>query len=278
MEDLIPENSKYISNFEDFKNFYNDIIAYDDTDYSSARKVLDILDGDNIESRIKYFEEIFINEINEREKEEKFIYEKVGIKNIKSSLTYIKNNYEEKLSEENKNIINYIYDKLSGDSYDINDLNKTVKLIVRAIWSDQITDIHSFNPNEDYYFICSNNQFIDPKYQTILITKKELERVDDYEDYQIGFICGYNDNILYITENDDIMTVDEDDMSNLKTPKQLEQEFINFKVCNRIALNGYITKIEAVYLINDGNIDKYLNALKLANTYKLPLIELKKNN
>ena len=25
-----------------------------------------------------------------------------------------------------------------------------------------------------------------------------LDRVDDYSDYQIGFICGYNDNILYV--------------------------------------------------------------------------------
>ena len=100
--------------------------------------------------------------------------------------------------------------------------------------------------------------------------------MDDYEDYQIGFICGYNDNILYMTENDDIMTVDNDDMSNLKTPLQLEQEFINFRICNRIALDGYITKIEAVYLIDDGNMDKYIKAVELANMYNLPLIKFKK--
>ena len=95
----------------------------------------------------------------------------------------------------------------------------------------------------------------------------------------IGFICGYNDNILYITENDDIMSVEDyDDMSNLKTPLQLEQEFMNFKVCNRIALNGFKTKVEAVYYINDGNMDKYMKAIELANMYKLPLIELKKDN
>ena len=105
-----------------------------------------------------------------------------------------------------------------------------------------------------------------------------LNRVTDYLNYQIGFICDYNDNILYITENEDIMSVNHEDMSNLKSPKQIEQEFINFKVCNRLALNGYITKIKAVYLINDGNMSKYKKAVELANQYKLPLIVLKKDN
>ena len=73
------------------------------------------------------------------------------------------------------------------------------------------------------------------------------------------------------------MTVDSDDMSDLKTPLQLEEEFINFKICNRIALNGYQTKITAVYIINDGDKNKYTKAIELANMYKLPLIELYKD-
>ena len=76
------------------------------------------------------------------------------------------------------------------------------------------------------------------------------------------------------------MSVSNEDLSNLKTPLQLEEEFISFKVCNRIALDGYRTKIQAVYLIDDGNSIKYDKALELANMYKLPLIILdkKKNN
>ena len=31
-------------------------------------------------------------------------------------------------------------------------------------------------------------------------------------------------------------------------------------------------------VINDGNIDKYMKAIELANLYNLPLIELKKDN
>ena len=278
LEDLIPESSKYTEDLNEFKTFYNKIIAYDDTSYEVAKQTFDILNGDVLTNRIKNLEEIFIKDREDTKREEKFIYEKVGIKNLKISLQYININYLNKLNEENKNIINYIEEKLKEESYDIEELNKALKLVVRSIWKEQITDVHSFNPNDDYYFICSNNQFIDPKYETILITKKEIERVDNYENYQIGFICSYNNNILYITENDDIMSVDKDDMSNLKTPLQLEQEFINFKICNRIALNGYITNVEAVYFIDDGNMDKYITAVELANTYKLPLIKLKKNN
>ena len=141
-----------------------------------------------------------------------------------------------------------------------------------------MTDVFSYDPGNDFCFICTNNQFIDEKYQAILITKQMLERVENYSDYQIGFICNFNDNILYVTESEDIMLADNNDMSNLKTPKQIEQEFLNFKIRNRIALNGYITSISAVYFINDGDYIKYRKAVELANQYKLPLLILKKDN
>jgi len=280
LEDIMPDRSKHIVEFEEFKDFCNKIIAYDDTSYDNAKQTYEILSDElRFKAYIANFEELFIQEIINKQKEEEFIYEKVGSKNLKKSLDYITANYMCVLSEESKNIIEYIFNKMKEPGYDLNELNKALGLIVRNIWKETITDVYKFNPKEDYYFICSNNQFVDPRQQTILITKKEINRVDDYENYQIGFICGYNDNILYITENEDIMSVEDyDDMSNLKTPLQLEQEFMNFKVCNRIALNGFKTKVQAVYYINDGNIDKYMKAIELANMYKLPLIELKKDN
>lgn len=279
LEDLMPENSKHIEEFENFKDFCNKLIAYDDTSYDNTKQTYEILSDElRFKAHITNFEELFVQEIIDKQKEQEFIYTKVGIKNLRKSLDYITANYMDKLDEECKNIIGYIFDKLNGGNYDLSELNKALGLVVRGIWNTTITDVYKFNPNEDYSFICANNQFIDAKYQTILITKKEINRVEDYEDYQIGFICGYNDNIMYITENEDIMSVtDNDDMSNLKTPLQLEQEFMNFKVCNRIALNGFKTKIEAVYYINDGDMDKYMKAIELANSYKLPLIELKKD-
>jgi len=279
LEDIIPENSKYIQEFEDFKQFYNKLYAYDDTSYNNAKQTFEILDDElRFKSQVSNFEELFIQEIIDKQKEEEFIYEKVGIKNLNNTLNYITVNYMDIIDETDKDIISYIFDELSSGNYNIDELYKYLESVVKKIWKYTVTDVYKFNPKEDYYFICSNNQFIDEKYQTILITKKEIDRVNDYEDYQIGFICNYNDNIMYITENDDIMSVSNNDMSNLKTPLQIEQEFINFKVCNRIALNGFKTKIEAVYYINDGNIDKYMKAIELANMYKLPLIELKKDS
>lgn len=279
LEEIIPENSKYLKEFQEFQNFCNKIIAYDDTNYEIVKQTFEILsDKLKFKNYISNFEEMFIQEIIDRQKEERFIFEKIGIKNLKTSLNYITANYMDKLSKEAKEIVQYIYDKIKKENYKLEELYNRLNLIVRDIWKESITDVYKFDPEKDYCFICSNNQFIDEKYETIIITKNMINRVDDYHDYQIGFICNYNDNIMYITENEDIMTVENiDDMSKLKTPIQLEQEFINFKICNRIALNGYQTKIEAVYYINDGNIEKYIKAIELANMYNIPLIVLKKD-
>lgn len=277
LEDIMPKNSKYIKEFENFKDFSNKLIAYDDESYENARQTYEILsDEQRFKEYVNNFEELFVQEIIDNQKEESFIYEKVGIKNLKNSLNYIAANYMDMLDDESKKIIQDVFDKLDNEIYDLKQLNQQLKIVVNKIWNQSITNIYEFDPSHDYCFICSNNQFIDEKFETILITRKEIDRVDNYEDYQIGFICNYDDNILFITENNDISTVGGDDMSNLKTPLQLEQEFINFRVCNRIALNGYKTKIEAVYYINDGNVENYLKAVELANLYKLPLIELKK--
>lgn len=277
LEDLMPEKSIYYKEFNEFKDYFNNLIAYDDTNYLDVNNVYNELCNNKIKSLINYFEESFIKEIENNKKEEEFVYEKYGIKNIKNSLDYVSSNYVEKLNEAEKNIINKLYDEINNENYNISELYCKFKKIINRIWKDSITKIYSYNEKEDFCFICANNQFIDEKYQTIIITKRMLERVNDYSNYQIGFICDFNDNILYVTENDDIMTIDYNDMSNLKTPKQIEQEFINFKVSNKLALNGYITRIEAVYFINDGDMNKYKKAVELANQYNLPLIVLKKD-
>ena len=276
LTDLIPEGSKYTNEFNEFVDLFNKIIAYNDTNLENAKQTYEILSDSKFINRINSFEQLFIDERLYLKKAAKFIYEKVGIKNLSKSLNYIQNYYKNKLNIDDLDKLKYISDKLNSGNYDLGDLNYRLKQIVKNIWSSSITDVYEYNPNDNFCFICSNNQFIDEKYQTILITKSELNKVNSYEDYQIGFICNYNDNILYITENESIMEATADDMSDLKTPAQLEQEFIDFKVCNRIALNGYKTKISAVYFINDGDKDKYIKALELANIYKLPLIEFKK--
>ncbi len=277
LEDLIKEKSKYNSEFNEFKSFIYKILAYDDTSYDNALQTYEILKDDKtIKEKIKYFENVFISELENSKEEEIFVYEKYGIKNIKISLDYILANYMDKLSTTDKESINYISTQVNSDNYDLKEIENLLGNIVKKIWFNSITDPYNFNPNNNYSFICSNTQFMDEKYETFLITKKMVQQLDDYLDFQIGFICNYDNNILYITQNEDIMSVDYDDMSKLKTPIEIEQEYLNFKAENKIVLNGYKTFIDAVYFINDGNMKKYLKAVELANVYKIPLIELKK--
>lgn len=279
LQDLIQENSKYSDNFNKFINYFNSMIAYDDTNYDSTNNVYEFLyNDDNLNLSIKKYEELFIDEREKNRKEENFIYEKFGIKNLKSSLDCIKKYYFDNLDDDSKNVIIHISNKIESGKYNLEQIETAFGVIVKDIWKKTITDVYYYNPKEDYCFLCSNNQFIDTKYQTILITKKVLNMVDNYYDYQIGFICSYNDNLLYMTDNEDINTVNYNDLSNLKTPIQVEQEFVNYGICNRIALDGSKTTFDAVYYINDGNKEKYIQAMKLANTYKLPLLVLEKDN
>ena len=277
--DIIPKGKEFKTRFGKLRNNILVLFSYDDRNILSARKVWSKLQNTKkIDDEIKDLEDIFIDEIERVKKEREFVFDKVGTKNIKRTLDYINVYYMDSLDEESKQVVSYITNNVNVGKYDVKYMNKALHIIIDDIWRKTLTDIDNYNLADDYYYICTNNPFIDEKYQAILITKKEIRKVNDYEDYQIGFVCGYNDNILYVTENEDIMSVRFDDMSNLKTPKQIEDEFINFKVCNRIALNGFKTKLLAVYFIDDGDNAKLEKAIELSNSYKLPLIKIKKDN
>lgn len=276
LEDLMIENSIYSKKLSTFKSSFNDFIAYDDKDYGVTSEVFKVLNGIDIRNYFSDLEDSLISEREEILRKTEVIDDSISIKNLEQSVKFIEERYMSGLSDKHKEMVKYVSDKLRSGNYNLEILKQTLQIVVVDIWKKDITDIYSFDPDKDYCFICSNNQFIDEKYQTILLTKKEVESVTDYEDYQIGFICDYDDNVMYITKNSDIMMSKGRDMSHLKTPKQLENEFINFKACDRIALNGYKTKIKAVYYIDDKNMDKYIKAVELANEYFLPLIVLRK--
>ncbi len=276
--DIIPRGKKYKDKLNKVSNSVLVLFSYDDRNISAARNVWSkIQKSQKLDDSIKNIEEEFIDEIERVKKERKFVFDKVGLKNIRRTLDYIDVYYMESLDEESKQVVTYMINNLNAGKYNAENMNKALRIIIDDIWRKTLTDTDNYNLYNDYYFICTNNPFIDEKYQAILITKKEIQKVNDYEDYQIGFVCGYNDNILYVTENEDIMSVRFDDMSNLKTPRQIEDEFINFKVCNRIALNGFKTKLIAVYYIDDGDNTKLEKAIDLSNSYKLPLIKIKKD-
>lgn len=276
--DIMPKGKEFKNRFNKLKNNILVLFSYDDKSISSARKVsAKLQNNQKIDDEIKDLEDVFITEIEKIRKEKDFVFDKVGYKNLKRTLDYINVYYMDILDEDSKNVVTYMINNLNAGKYNPTDMNKAIRIIVDDIWKNTVTDIKDYDPKKDYYFICTNNPFIDEKYQTILITKREILKVNDYEDYQIGFVCGYNNNILYATENEDIMSVRFDDMSNLKTPKQIEDEFINFKICNRIALDGFKTKLQAVYIIDDGDRVKKAKALELCSSYTLPLIEIKKD-
>lgn len=278
LEDLMLEKSNYEKEFTTFKNYTNTLFAYDDKDYKATYNVYSALFNDlKIKSLINYFEDSFIKEREDKQNEERFVYEKFGIKNIQKSLDYISANYMDNLKEEEKHLVNHFYDKLNSNNYDLDEIYNRFSILSSNIWKKDLTDIKTYKKGQPFNFICTNSEFIDEKHEAVLLTDKLMNNIKEYSQYQIGFICEYNNNILYITENEDIMSVNHEDMSKLKTPKQLEQEYLNFKVFNKICLNGYITKIVAVYFIYDGDIMKYGKANQLAKRYNLPLIELKKD-
>ncbi len=276
--DIIPKGKEFNARLNKLRKNISVLFSYDDRNISSARNVWTrIQSSQKLNDEIKDLEDMFIDEIERVKKEKNFVFDKVGIKNIKRTLDYIDVYYMHMLDNDARQVVTYMINNLNAGKYNATNMNKALRIIVDDIWRRAITDVKDYNPDGEYYFLCTNNPFIDEKYQTILITRKEISKVNNYEDYQIGFICGYNDNILYATENEDIMSVRFDDMSNLKTPKQIEDEFINFKVCNRIALNGFNTKLKAVYYIDDGDSIKLEKALDLSTSYNLPLIKIKKD-
>lgn len=275
--DIVPRGKEFKNKLNKLRNSILVLFSYDDRSISAARNVwAKVQKSQKLDDTIKNIEEEFVDEIERVKKERKFVFDKVGLKNIKRTLDYIDVYYMDTLDEESRQVVTYIINNLNAGKYNSENMNKALHIIIDDIWRKTLTDTDNYNLYDDYYFICTNNPFIDEKYQAILITKKEIQKVNNYEDYQIGFVCGYNDNILYTTENEDIMSVRFDDMSNLKTPKQIEDEFINFKVCNRIALNGFKTKLIAVYYIDDGDSIKLQKAIDLSNSYHLPLIKIKK--
>lgn len=279
LTDIMPKGKDNKLKLGKIKNTVLTLFSYDDKSMLSTRKVYDKIQfNESLDDEIKDLEDYFIDIIEKQNEERQFIFDKAGIINIRRSLDYISLYYMDTLDDESKSVVTYIMNNISVGKYDAKNANKALKIIVEDIWRKTLTDVSKYDMTKEYYFLCSNSPFIDEKYQAILITNKEIEKVTNYEDYQIGFICGYDNSILYVTENDDIMSVKYDDMSNLKTPKQIEDEFINFKVCNRIALNGFKTVLQAVYLIDDDDEVKLKKAIDLSESYDLPLIKIRKKS
>ena len=98
LEDLMIEGSKHLNEFTSFKNLFLKITAYDDNDYNAISKVYNFIkDNGVLLNKFNDLELILINEREYKNKEQDFIFEKIGLKNIKISLDYITANYMDEL-------------------------------------------------------------------------------------------------------------------------------------------------------------------------------------
>lgn len=278
LDKLAPEDSEYLPDYNKFKKLYKALIEYDNTSLKEAKEIYKTLClQDKLDIFIKRFETFFLKEV------EKIIkgkdYEKLEenlekLKDVVKNIDAYYNTLDKDDARYIRNLKRNIKDRIINISEEKENLNK----IIRKIWKNYLTDIYSFNSKKDYHFICSNNQFILPKYECILLTKEIIKKEKKYGEYQIGFICNNVDNIMYITEKKDVMEVGEEELDYLKLPNQVENNFNNLKESYKIALDGNKTVLTAVYFIDDGDINKLNIAIELANTYNIPLIRMKRDN
>lgn len=275
LDKLVKENSEYLSDYDKFKVLCDTLINYDKNSLEEARETYKMIClQDKLDIFIKRFETLFLQEIENDIKGknyEKFEQDKLKIKDI---IKNIEKNYYEFLNKEEARYIRILKLDIASKIANINDAKEKINKIAKKIWHNYLTDVYLYNPSYDYHFICTNNQFIEPKDESILITKNFIDKIENYENYQIGFIC--NDNILYVTEKEDIMEASEEEKKYLRLPNEVESNFISFNKCNKIVLDGNSTVFTAVYFIDDNDVDKLNTAIELANTYNIPLIRLKK--
>ena len=277
LDKLVKEDSEYLPDYDKFKTLCDTVVNYNKNSLEEARETYKMIClKDKIDIFIKRFETLFLQEVENDIKGknyEKFEQEKLKLRNI---IKDIEKYYYEFLDKEEARYIRILKLDITSKIVNIEEAKEKINNIITKIWHNYLTDVYLYNPNDDYRFICTNNQFIEPKDEAILITKKFINKLDSYENYQIGFIC--NDNILYITEKEDIMDADDEEKEYLKLPNEVESNFSSFSECNKIVLDGNNTIFTAVYFIDDGDSDKLNTAIEYANTYNIPLIRLKKDS
>ena len=276
---LIKDDSEYKDDYSKFKTLCNTITSYDKENIEEARDTYKILclQG-KLDIFINKFENAFLQEIEKNIKGKNYEKLEEELNKIKEIVGLIENNYYDILNKEDARYIRNIKRDIKSKIINVKEEIININNLIKRIWHSYLTNIYSYNSNNDYHFICSNNQFIEPIYESILITKDIINNVDSYSDYQIGFICNNVDNIMYITNNNDVTEVKAEEKKLLKLPIEIENNFKSFSECYKIALDGNNTVLTAVYFIDDNDIDKLSKAVELANTYDIPLIRLKRDN
>ena len=268
---LMPENSLYKEDFSKFKILCKTVTNYNSKKIEEARETYKMICQNNkINIFITRFEKLFLYEVEKNIKGKKYEKLEKEIQEIKKVIHNVENNYYELLNKKEKKHIRNIKLDISSKIINVKKEQNYLNKLIKNIWSNYLTDIYEYNPNKDYKFICSNDKYVKSKYDAILITKEMIKNINEYNEYQIGFICNNNDNILCFSNKS------EKSNQLLKLPKDIEKEFINFENSTKIILNGEKTNLIAVYFIDDGDFNKLNSAINLANTHNVQLILLKK--
>ena len=276
---LIISDSKYIDDFNKFKKLCSTIKSYDPNNLEEARETYKLLClQDKIDIFVKRLERLFLEEVNDKIKGDNYKLLEKDLDNISKTVNIIENNYYDILNKEELKYIRNIKRSLKNKIVNVEETQNKLNELIKQIWNKYLTDINSYDSNNDYHFICSNNQFIEPIYETVLLTNKIIDKLDNYGDYQIGFICNAANNILYMTNQKDIIDVEENEKKLLKLPIQIEEKIDNLNDCYKIALNGTKVVFIGVYFIDDGDLNKLTKAEDLSKIYNIPLIKIKRDN
>ena len=278
LDKLVPDNSEYLPDYKKFKMICETLINYDKESLKDVRETYKVLCvEEKLDIFIKRFETFFLIELEKLIKGKEYQKLEIEMEELKEIIKKIEE-YSDFLDSENNKYIRNLKRSIKEKIIDIKKEKEKINNLIRKIWNKYLTDINLFNFNIDYHFICSNNQFILPIQECILITKKMIEQDSNYGEYQIGFICDSLDKIMYMTNKEDIIDKEDQDLDYLKLPNEIEENFRSFKDCTKIALDGNSTSFIAVYFIDDGDNIKLKTAEELSNTYNIPLIKFKRDN
>ena len=279
LEETLLKDSKYKSDVEKLRAVYNKILSYDKDEIDKANRTLKLL-GENEKINVFYnnlCEKIAQeNEKFKADESKKKFENKINREIVINSLNYINEKYLSVLDKDSKKVLKKIEKVIKIDVNNYDEIFEALKIIIDNIWSKVVTSAYDYNKKGNYNFIVTKTNILDPKQEAFLFSKNMFKKFSNISDFQIGFICSYNDNILYFTEKKDIMLAKKREYINYKTPYQIESEFTNDDILTRIALDGNKTKVEGVYIINSSNKRKYKKALELSNSLNIPLIEFKK--
>lgn len=248
----INDLKKYIKinkNFEDLLERIKTIFNYNKNNYDEAKELLsNVIVNKTIDKELEKYDKILNSVINSPLKMKETSSE------LKES---IRNNYINLLTE--------------GEVQELNNNKYLIKIkqILDKIWKNEITDVNNYVEGNDFKFLCSNINEYKKEVITKLITSEELKYVIDYDNYEVGYIYEFNDNIKSILYKDSEYFD--------KTPIDLEKIFINKKDALEIKLYPN-SKKQAVFYIKNKDFDEdYETAKKLSEEENLLLIVLDLN-